>query len=257
VTGYRSEDAAISFGPFRLRPKARLLEKDGVALQVGGRALDILILLVARAGEVVSKRELVDTVWADVNVDEGSLRFHITALRKVLGDNAADARYVLNIPGRGYSFAAAISHAGAALRAVEPETQAPPARDPLMAAPRQALPAQLTRIIGRERTIEELLAELGAHRFVSVIGPGGIGKTSVALAAAHRLIAEFGDNIYFVDFSSLRDSHLVASAIATVLGLTVNSDNPAPSLFAYLRERRVLLIFDSCEHVLEVLAGLA
>jgi predicted ATPase/DNA-binding winged helix-turn-helix (wHTH) protein len=256
VTGDRSGHAAISFGPFRLLPKARLLEKDGVAQHIGGRALDILILLAERAGEVVSKRELVDKVWADVTVDEGSLRFHVTALRKVLGDNAADARYVLNIPGRGYSFAAAVTR-GDAARFETPRTVRPSSPPPEPLPRRQMLPGQLTRIIGREETIQELLAELKTHRFVSVVGPGGIGKTSVALAAGHRLLSEFEDNIFFIDFSSLRDPHLVASAVANALGLTVNSDNPAPSLLDYLRNRRMFLILDSCEHVLESLAVLA
>ena len=256
MNGDRSRDAAVTFGPFRLVPKARLLEKNGVAQHIGGRALDILILLVERAGEVVNKRELVDKVWSDVTVDEGSLRFHVTALRKVLGDNAADARYVLNVPGRGYSFAASVSR-GDASRVETPRTVPLPSAPPEPLPRRQTLPAQLTRIIGREETIRELLAELETHRFVSVVGPGGIGKTSVALAAGHRLLTAFEENIYFIDFSSLRDSHLVASAIANALGLTVNSDNPTPSLLDYLRNRRMLLIFDSCEHVLETLAALA
>ena len=95
-------DSAISFGAFRLLPRSRLLEKDGVPLHLGGRALDILIFLAERAGEVVDKRELVKRIWADVNVDEGSLRFHITSLRKALGDAGEGARYVVNVPGRGY-----------------------------------------------------------------------------------------------------------------------------------------------------------
>ena len=109
-----TEDCAIAFGPFRLLPKARLLEKDGAPVHLGGRALDILIFLAERAGEIVNKRELVERVWPDVNVDEGSLRFHITALRKALGDGAPGARYVVNVPGRGYCFAAPVAPASSA-----------------------------------------------------------------------------------------------------------------------------------------------
>jgi DNA-binding winged helix-turn-helix (wHTH) protein len=105
VSGNNNEqDSPICFGPFRLSPKARLLEKDGAPLHVGGRALDILVFLAERPGEVVDKRDLIKHVWSDVNVDEGSLRFHVTALRKVLGGGAAGARYVVNVPGRGYLF---------------------------------------------------------------------------------------------------------------------------------------------------------
>ena len=98
----------IAFGHFRLRAAERLLEKDGVRLKVGSRALDILVALVERAPEVVSKRELLARVWADLVVDEGSLRFHIAALRKVLGDGQSGVRYVTNVAGRGYCFAAPI-----------------------------------------------------------------------------------------------------------------------------------------------------
>ena len=97
-----AEDA-VSFGKFRLYPAARLLERDGAPIRIGGRALDILILLAEHAGRVVSKKELIARVWSDVTVDEGSLRFHVTALRKALGDGRSGARYVTNVPGRGYS----------------------------------------------------------------------------------------------------------------------------------------------------------
>ncbi len=244
-----TEDAAISFGPFRLLPAARLLEKDGVPIHIGGRALDILIFLAERAGEVVSKRELVERVWADVNVDEGSLRFHITALRKALADGADSARYVVNVPGRGYCFAAPFTRA-AATRAP------PPVADKTTRA--SSLPMPLAKMIGRTETIERISAELGLHRFVTVVGPGGIGKTSVAVAIGHRQLEAFGGRIFFVDFGSLRDARLVPSAIASGLGLTsVNTLDPAPGLLAFLRDKRMLLIFDSCEHVLDMLAPLA
>src|SRR5258708_24206639 len=98
----------IAFGHFRIRATERLLEKDGVRLKLGSRALDILIALVERAPEVVTKRELLARVWPGLVVDEGSLRFHISALRKVLGDGASGATYVANVAGRGYCFAAPI-----------------------------------------------------------------------------------------------------------------------------------------------------
>ncbi|MGY4496249.1 DNA-binding winged helix-turn-helix (wHTH) protein [Bradyrhizobium sp. GM24.11] len=108
------QDPTISFGAFRLFPKSRLLEKNGAPLHLGGRALDILVFLAERAGEVVDKRELVKRIWADVNVDEGSLRFHITSLRKALGDGGEGSRYVVNVPGRGYCFTAPLHRAAPA-----------------------------------------------------------------------------------------------------------------------------------------------
>ncbi|MGY3621079.1 ATP-binding protein [Bradyrhizobium sp. USDA 10063] len=242
MQGDNTDESALAFGPFRLLPKARLLEKDGAAVHIGGRALDILIFLAERAGEVIGKRELVSRVWADVNVDEGSLRFHVSALRKVLGDSASGARYVVNVPGRGYCFTAPI---------VRAETT--PVATPTGSPP---LPAQIARMIGRTETIEKIAAELARHRLVTVVGPGGIGKTAVALAIGHRQLPAFSGMVRFVDFGALRDKRLVPSALASALGLSVSSDNPVPSILAFLREKRMLLIFDSCEHLLESLAML-
>ena len=240
------QDSAISFGPFRLLAKSRLLEKDGAPLHLGGRALDILIFLAERAGEVVDKRELIKRVWSDVNVDEGSLRFHITTLRKALGDAAEASRYVVNVPGRGYCFAAPLLRAAAA----QSRTGAP------VASP-HALPSPLARMIGRDDAVEKIAAELAQHRFVTVVGPGGIGKTSVALAVAHRELDAFGGQVCFVDFGALTDARLIPGTIAAALGLTVNSDDPIPGLLTFLRGRRTLLVFDSCEHILDDLAPLA
>src|SRR5882762_7706558 len=87
----------VLFGPFRLLAAERLLERGGVPLQLGSRALDILIVLVEHAGEVVSKKDLISRVWPDVTVDESGLRVHVSGLRKALGEGQAGARYVTNI----------------------------------------------------------------------------------------------------------------------------------------------------------------
>lgn len=242
-----NQGSAISFGPFRLLPNSRLLEKDGTALQIGGRALEILIVLAEHPGEVVDKRELVKRVWADVNVDEGSLRFHITALRRALGDGAEGTRYVVNVPGRGYCFAASLA------RAASSATQLPGR----VSSSLRALPAPLAKMIGRDETIVKISAELSLHRFVTIVGPGGIGKTSVAVAVAHRQLPAFDGQVSFVDFGALRDNKLVPGTIASALELPVSSDDPMPGLLKYLRGRKMLLVFDSCEHILDALAPLA
>src|SRR6516165_597553 len=104
-----SADHAISFGPFRLVPSRQLLLEDGKPVRLGSRALDILIALTERPSEVVSKEELIARVWPDTFVEEGNLRVHIAALRRALGDGRAGKRYVANIPGRGYHFAAPVA----------------------------------------------------------------------------------------------------------------------------------------------------
>ena len=242
----RSEDSAISFGPFRLFPKSRLLEKEGAPLHVGGRALDILIYLAERPGEVVGKRELVKRIWADVNVDEGSLRFHVAALRKALGDTGKSARYVVNVPGRGYCFVASLA-----------QPAAPAAQQPTVdILPPRSLPAPLSKMVGREEIVDKISNGLSLHRFMTIVGPGGIGKTAVAVTVGHRRSQDFGGRVFFVDFGPLRDASHIATTIASALGLTISAEDPTPALLTFLKASPALLIFDSCEHVLDHLAPL-
>src|SRR5580692_2735571 len=94
----------LRFGPFELSSRERVLRREGVVLPLGSRALDLLIYLAERPGEVIAKQELIDHVWSDVTVEEGSIRVHVAAIRKALGDGQFGNRYIANIKGRGYSF---------------------------------------------------------------------------------------------------------------------------------------------------------
>jgi predicted ATPase/DNA-binding winged helix-turn-helix (wHTH) protein len=237
----------VSFGPFRLFPTERLLEKDAVPIQIGGRALDILIVLAERAGEVVDKRDLVARVWAHVHVDEGSLRFHIAALRKALGDGQGGARYVKNVPGRGYCLVAPISRPNA--------SEPPPKTNALNRS--QSLPTPISNVIGRDEVVQKIIEELSSRRFVTIVGPGGIGKTTVAIAVGHRMLSVFDGIVYFLDVGSISEGHLIPSVLASMLGLLVQSDNPIPNILAFLNDKRILIILDCCEHVIEHLALLA
>src|SRR5262249_48985165 len=162
----------MSFGPFRLVPSRQLLLEDGKPVRLGSRALDILIALAERPNEVVSKEDLIARVWPDTFVEEGNLRVHIAALRRALGEGQAGNRYVANIPGRGYRFVAPSSVSS------EQEAQAP---SPPTAAQSHDLPAPPTRTLGRADTVNSLISQLTQRRFVTLVGPGGIGKTTVAL----------------------------------------------------------------------------
>jgi DNA-binding winged helix-turn-helix (wHTH) protein len=96
----------ITFGPFTLAAKERLLLRQGAPVDLGTRAFDILAILAARPNEIVSKKDLLASVWPDVTVEEGSLRFHMANLRKALGDGKDGARYIATLTGRGYSLVA-------------------------------------------------------------------------------------------------------------------------------------------------------
>jgi predicted ATPase/DNA-binding winged helix-turn-helix (wHTH) protein len=239
---------AISFGPFSLIASERLLTKEGAPVELSARALDILIALSSNPNEVVSKTDLLSRVWPDVTVEEGSLRFHIANLRKALGDGQDGARYITTMPGRGYCFVAPISQPSGQKRVVA----AGPANFPLA-----NLPGRQSGMVGRDDDVLKLSARLNAARFVTIVGSGGVGKTTVAVAVGHHLIEAFAGAVLFVDLSMLSDPDLVATAVASMLGLSVQSNDAGPSLIAYLRDKRILLILDTCEHLIEAAATLA
>jgi predicted ATPase/DNA-binding winged helix-turn-helix (wHTH) protein len=238
----------MSFGPFSLVASERLLTKQGAPVELGARALDILIALLGRPNEVVSKNDLLARVWPDVTVEEGSLRFHIASLRKALGDGKDGARYITTLAGRGYCFVAPISRSSA--------------RDNAYAAGAGSfshanLPGRLMRMVGRDDDVLKVSTRLTASRFVTIVGPGGVGKTTVAIAVGHHLIEAFAGVALFVDLGMLNNPSLVATAMASMLGLSVQADDATPNLIAYLRNKRILLILDTCEHLIEAVATLA
>jgi predicted ATPase len=202
---------------------------------------------VARAGEVVGQRELIDLVWPNVTVDDGNLRFHVAGLRKALGDCPEGARYVINVPGRGYCFVSPLTRAPG--REIAPAAARP-------ASPPQDLPCRLKRMVGREAEVAGLAAQVRSSRFVTVLGPGGIGKTTLAVSAGHLLAADY-DIVGFVDLSLVTDPRLVPLAVSAALGLVVEPDDLVSSLIEGLGDRRMLLVLDSCDHVIEIAAGLA
>jgi DNA-binding winged helix-turn-helix (wHTH) protein len=172
----------LRFGPFELSIGERVLRRDGRVLPLGDRALDILAYLADRPGEIIAKQELMDHVWSDVTVEEGSLRVHVAAIRKALGDGQFGNRYIANIKGRGYSFV------GAVVRLQDGKDSGSNS-----ANFRGRLPPQPLMLIGREATVSEVHNWIRQGRFVTLLGPGGVGNTTVAVAAGHdadvRLIA--------------------------------------------------------------------
>jgi DNA-binding winged helix-turn-helix (wHTH) protein len=172
----------LSFGPFELSMGERVLRRDGRVLPLGNRALDILTYLANRPGEVISKRELMDHVWSDVTVEEGSLRVHVAAIRKAIGDGQFGNRYIANIKGRGYSFVGTVVRLGDGKGG---------GSDSLNFQGRLA--AQPLMLIGGEAAVSEVGNWIRQERFVTLLGPGGIDKTTVAVAVGHdpdvRLIA--------------------------------------------------------------------
>jgi predicted ATPase/DNA-binding winged helix-turn-helix (wHTH) protein len=242
-----------SFGPFRLFPTARVIESNGVPLALGNRALDILIVLVERAGEVVSHRELISRAWRGLVVDPGNLRVHISGLRKALGDTEGAPGYIANVPGQGYCFVAPVMRASSPDPAqLSPATVCDPA-----AQRRRALPPMLARMIGRDDMVRTIAADLRAERFVTIVAPGGMGKTTVAVSVAHAMMEEFSGMVCFVDVGAIKDPWLVPATIASALGLAIQTEDALPPLMAFLLSARMLLVLDNCEHLIDVTAPLA
>jgi predicted ATPase/DNA-binding winged helix-turn-helix (wHTH) protein len=239
-------DRNLRFGPFELSSRKRTLRRKGVVLPLGGRALDILIYLAERPGEVIAKQELIDRIWSDVTVEDGSLRVHVAAIRKALGDGEFGNRYIATVKGRGYSFVAnAVPfNGGTEIRKVKFRRKG-------------NLPVRPIMMIGRDPTLSEVRNNLREKRFVTLLGPGGIGKTTIAVAVGHAIAEEFGGEVYFVDLASLADPDHVVRAIGSSLRLVLKSSEAGLELVDFVRSRKLLIILDNCEHVIQAAASIA
>ena len=182
-------------------------------MRLGGRAFDILAALVERAGEVVTKEALIARVWPQTFVEEANLKIQVSALRRALGDGQGGHRYIVTVPGRGYNFVAPV-------RLEEPS---PPARPlEIVAGNTETIyRSRSSRVIGRDEVVATVVARLSRQRLVTIAGPGGIGKTTVALAVAERMIADYEHGVWLVDLAPLADPRFVPSAVATALGLEI------------------------------------
>jgi predicted ATPase len=240
----RPSHGAYAFGTFLLVPQERMLLLAGERIHIGSRAFAILVALVERAGTIVSANELMRLVWPGTTVDEANLRVQLGSLRKVLARGEGGRGAIETIPLRGYCFVAPIV-----------QTAGPAA--PAGAEAEHNLPTSLTPTVGRTEVIELLVKSLADQRLVTVLGPGGIGKTTVALAVARRSLLLFADGARFIDFSSLSEPRLVAGALASILGISVLSEDPITGMVAHLRGKRMLIVLDTCEHVVDAAAALS
>jgi predicted ATPase/DNA-binding winged helix-turn-helix (wHTH) protein len=228
------------FGPFELIPDRGVLTCNGVALPLGSRAIKILVLLVKRAGQVVSAQELMEYVWPNGAVVESNLRVHLANIRKHLVAATGDVSAILTIPGQGYQFN---------LRVESHRTTARQRN-------RSSLPNLWTDLIGREDILNRLSADIEAYRFVSLVGSGGVGKTSVALALGHRAAELYEDGVVFADFTTLSSRSMLVDRLVGILRLPASETPPETMLLEHLSDRKSLLILDNCEHILEAAADL-
>ncbi|WP_248803828.1 ATP-binding protein [Pseudomonas sp. MWU13-2100] len=239
-----SPEQAVHFGPYRIYPGQRLVMEGDQPLRLGRRAMDILLILLEHAGNVVSKQQLIARVWPRSVVEDTNLRVHMAALRKALGDGQAGQRYIITVAQRGYSFVAPFS-----LEAIE--------QSPRSASEQPVghnLPVRRTRMIGRHALLDSVVTQLPGQRFITLVGPGGIGKTTVALRVAEQLIGHYRDGIRLLDLAPIHDPRMITAHLATLLDLALHDGEPMNCLATCLRERQMLLVIDNCEHLVDAIA---
>jgi predicted ATPase/DNA-binding winged helix-turn-helix (wHTH) protein len=254
-----SPAAALRFGRFELRPSERVLFADGAPVTLGARAFDLLVAFVDRPGALITKDELLATVWEGLVVEENNLQVQVSTLRKILGQSA-----LATIPGRGYRFNLAVARGDGDASVHVADERALAADAAAVSQPSTAhtnLPPRLPLLYGRTEDLGSIAALLRQHAVVTITGAGGIGKTRVAQAVAKQLVTEnatdYPDGAWWVELASLADSALVPSAVAQAIGVRIGGEPPTVlTLQAQLAHSRALLVLDNCEHLADAVAAL-
>jgi len=233
------EQLGFAFGPFRLDVSRQTLWRDDERVALGNRAFAILHGLLERQGELVSKAELYKLAWPDISVDEANLRVQVAMLRKALGEYGAN---ITATTGLGYQFIGSVTRtssvAGSGSRRLGP-------------------PDGIGQLLGREQDLASAILHLRQRRLVAIVGPGGIGKTTLAQTVAESLQNEYQDGVCFVDLGLVNEPGLASAALAAALKTPLNAQDPLESLLAYLESRDLLIVLDCCEHVVDAAADLA
>lgn len=223
------------FAGFELEPGERRLLAAGAVVPITSRAFDLLVALVERAGELVEKDDLLSRVWPRLVVEESNLPVQVSTLRKLLGQ-----RSIETVPGRGYRFRAEVTTAAG--------RRSPAARMGNVAPP-------LTRFVGPAHRVEDCVRLLEGTRLLTLTGIGGIGKTRLMQEVAEACSGAFDDGVWFLDVSLLSDATQLPQSLASCLGAsTMGGTDPLLIVTHAVRERRLLLMLDTCEHLLAACA---
>lgn len=240
-------------GLAEVRPTERTVFLDGEEVALGTRAFDLLLVLIQHRDQLLTKQELLDRIWPGLVVEENNLSVQVSALRKVLG-----AKLIATIPGRGYRLSAQVDRVAVPDAARSAPVVTPDATSPLMPKPPSAwrrtaaIANARAPLLGRDQELAELIQLATTHRLTTVVGPGGIGKTRLAVATAHTLSASFADGVWLVELVGLRPPADLASEAAQVLGIQLAGTRPAiEELSERLRDQSVCLVLDNCEHVID------
>ena len=243
-----AQERALAFGRYRVLPGRRELLADGKPIEIGGRAFDLLVVLLEAHGTIIAKDRIIGRVWPDVHVEDANLRVQMNALRKALGD---DRNLIKTIPGRGYLLAAEVAHGTSPAVEMPMETisSAEPAVGSYHGSPTN-LRRWLNSLIGRHAELDDLRDLTNRSRLITLTGSGGVGKTRLAMELGRQVQAMFPHGVSLIDLAPLRDPTMIAAAAATALGMVMPGDKPsAAAIAAALTDQKRLLILDNCEHL--------
>ncbi|WP_109479790.1 winged helix-turn-helix domain-containing protein [Paraburkholderia sp. C35] len=242
----------IQIGPLDIDLARREARVDGKLARIGSRAFDILELLIEAQGGLVSKETIIERVWPETIVGDNNLQVHMSALRKLLGD---DRDLIKTVAGRGYRLVRACV-------TVTHERKATLLQTGEEAVDRSAVPNNLpaygSMLVGRDEAMTHVANALCSLRHVTLVGSGGIGKTRVAIEVARRLLEHAPGGVFFVSLSSAADTAGVLATVAAALGMRPESVAASRErIVDMIGARQMLLVLDSCEHVIDVAAQLA
>lgn len=248
-------EAELVFEDYRLDVRRRVLTKDGRKVELARRPMSILIALAERLGEVISNRELEARLWPDSYMSDGTLRVHVSRLQRALGPTQNGLRFIENHSRRGYRMTVPVRCCIPEAPAIESSDLADPTVS-VATRSRSRTPLQ-SDLIGRAECVARVVEILRERPLVTLTGPGGVGKTAVALEVSREVLADYPDGIWVVDLAAVAARHEVASAVAATLGIGPLVPDPSAAVLEFLEQRTGLLVLDNCEHVLDAAARLA
>jgi predicted ATPase/DNA-binding winged helix-turn-helix (wHTH) protein len=247
------QPVSFTFRRFQVSPHRRELLAGGVPVKLGGRAFDVLLALIDAPGAVLGKDALMTRVWPDRIVEENALQAQIMALRAAFGP---DRDLIRTVTGRGYQFVGEVLAVPGGLE-VRSAGERATVQSPSV-VPSTNLPEPISELVGRDGDVREVLGLAAAHRLVTLTGPGGIGKTRLAIAVARELVPQFADGVWFAELAPLSDPELVPPTVAAAARLEFPAGAASPDrVIEALRGKQLLLVLDNCEHVIDAAARMA